>query len=248
MPVRMRSPAPPSAPCGASHFGELREERLPGADLAELGDHLRAIGIVEPEDRGLRESVRRAEARGMVGIALDLRRPAEVALDQDASGIAAQDKRARIVARLPRDPVLRLADIGDDLLERLRCARAGAGERERRPHETEETAPAHEPLALQLGERLQVHRQSVEWSIGHRDRVLCVEFVILLLTTAQRWQTEQLIFDCTWYSAASVCLSSPAAAGTGSQPRSQIASRGLTCGAGSRWQSRQNSILSEAPW
>ena len=48
-------------------------------------DDLCAIGIVERQDRRLHEDVGPAEARRMIGIALDLDRPALVALDEHAA-------------------------------------------------------------------------------------------------------------------------------------------------------------------
>ena len=45
---------------------------------------LRAIRIVQTENRGLREDVGRAAARRMIGVAFDLRRPPFVALDEQA--------------------------------------------------------------------------------------------------------------------------------------------------------------------
>ena len=50
----------------------------------------RAIGIVEIQHLGLRERIRRAEARRMMRIALDLDRPAHLCVDDDADGVAVQ--------------------------------------------------------------------------------------------------------------------------------------------------------------
>ena len=61
------------------------EERRPRPDLAEVGDRARAIGIVEAENRRLREDVAGAEAAGMIRVAFDLRRPPLVAFDEQAA-------------------------------------------------------------------------------------------------------------------------------------------------------------------
>ena len=80
----------------------------------------------------------------MVGVALDLRRPALVALDErrrvakPPSGIAVAKKSG-----LPGTMLLRLPHVGDDLLlGLLACRRVSAGERERRAHQLQELAPA----------------------------------------------------------------------------------------------------------
>src|SRR6185503_18094687 len=51
------------------------EKRRPRADLADPGERLRTVRIVEAQHAGLREDVGRAEAPGMLRIALDLGRP-----------------------------------------------------------------------------------------------------------------------------------------------------------------------------
>ena len=59
---------------------------VPGARLAKLRDRLRTVGIVERQDRGLAENIGGAAAGGMIGIALDLGRPAHVAFHQQTHG------------------------------------------------------------------------------------------------------------------------------------------------------------------
>ena len=83
------------------------EKRRPRTDLAEVGQRLRAIGIVEAEDRGLREDVGRAEAARVQRVALDLGRPPFVALDEQPGGDAAERHRGREEQRLARDRALR---------------------------------------------------------------------------------------------------------------------------------------------
>ena len=100
-------PAPCVACCAASTCLHRRDERVERANLAEVRDRLRAIGIVEAEDRRLREEVGGAEARRMIGVAFDLRRPALVALDEQADAGRRQTaspsrRRAACRERAPR--------------------------------------------------------------------------------------------------------------------------------------------------
>src|SRR4029077_6534374 len=62
----------------------------PRSDLPGAGDDLRAVGIVEAEDRCPDDGVARTEARRVLGVALDLRRAALVALDQDTGAVAGE--------------------------------------------------------------------------------------------------------------------------------------------------------------
>ena len=91
------------------------EKRRPRADLAEIGERLRAVGIVEPENRGLREHVGRAEAARMQRVAFDLGRPPFVALDEEPGGDAAERHRGRVEERLAGDELFGLAHVGNDL-------------------------------------------------------------------------------------------------------------------------------------
>ena len=76
------------------------EKRRPRTNLAEVGERLRAIGIVEAEHRGLREDVGRAEAAGMQRVAFDLRRASLVAFDEQPGRDAAERHRGRVEERL----------------------------------------------------------------------------------------------------------------------------------------------------
>src|SRR6185503_3649075 len=118
-----------------------REERAPGADLAAVRDHLRAVGVVQPEERRLLYGVRGAEAGRVPGVPLDLGRPPVVALDQDAGPESPERNGAGEVERLAGRAVLGPADLGDDGLGGLAEAAAAPRERDRRPHELEEAAP-----------------------------------------------------------------------------------------------------------
>src|SRR5205823_8174502 len=99
---------------GVRDRDERGDELAPRADLAELVDDLGAVWIVEAEDRGLHLRVARAEAGGVVGVALDLRRAAHVRFRKDAAGDAAERHRRREEDRLAGDEVLRLLHVRDE--------------------------------------------------------------------------------------------------------------------------------------
>ena len=107
-------------PCGpllsVEHLPNRRDERLERANFAEVRERLRAIGIVETEDRRLREEVGGAEARRMIGVAFDLRRAALVALDQEADAGPGKRHRRRVEERLARNQLLGLPDVRNDAL------------------------------------------------------------------------------------------------------------------------------------
>src|SRR4029077_19275099 len=103
---------------------------------------LGAIGIVEIEDRRLREDVGGAEAGGVIGVALDLGWPPHVAFDQNRLRVAAKRNRAREEERATRNDVLGLFDVRNDFFGRLLRAGRDARERERRGHELQELAAA----------------------------------------------------------------------------------------------------------
>ena len=124
------------------------EEIAPGRDFAEVADHLRAVGIVETEDGRLHLRVGAAERGRVVGIALDLRRPPHVALDEHARADAAEGERGGEVERLAGDEVLRLADVRDDLLRRA-VARREPRQRDRSAHQLDEVAAVDAALERQ---------------------------------------------------------------------------------------------------
>src|SRR6185369_3865374 len=76
-----------------------RQELAPRAYPAAFHDGLRAVGIVQRKNRGLVEGTRSTEAGWMVGVAFDLRRPAEVAFDQDARRVAPQRRASGEILR-----------------------------------------------------------------------------------------------------------------------------------------------------
>ena len=142
------------------HRGRERSaEALPARDASELGDRLRAIGVVEVEHRRLGDRVGGAEARRMLRVALHLGRPSLVALGQDAGRIAADHRRGREEERPSGHDLLGLLDVGNDLLERLARAGGQAGEPERGRREPKEVAAgdAFGPLGRESGKLAMQH-------------------------------------------------------------------------------------------
>jgi hypothetical protein len=130
------------------------EELAPSRDLSQMEEGLRAVGIVQGEDGGLRDRIGRPEASGVLGVPLDLRRSPHVALDEHARADARQLDRGREVERLAGNQVLGRLHVRDDRF--LGPARAGpeTRERQRRAHELQERAAARgiDPLRRPLGE------------------------------------------------------------------------------------------------
>ena len=89
----------------AAHGDDEGAERL---NLAEVGNGGGAVGIVEAENRRLREDVGGALARRVIGVALDLGGPAFVALDQQAHARAGKRHRGGVEERLTGDELLGL--------------------------------------------------------------------------------------------------------------------------------------------
>src|SRR5437879_13884453 len=86
-------------------------------------------------------------------VALDLRPATEMAFDQDRVGVSAERYCRRVVHRLARDDIFRLANVGDDGLERELDASRHAGQAERGTHDFEESAAPSlaEPFRSTLG-------------------------------------------------------------------------------------------------
>ncbi len=114
----------------------------PGPHLAVELDGLRPVRVVEAEDVGLPEHVGGPPAHGMIGVPLDLGGPALVALHQHPPRVAVVGHRGREEERPPRHQLLRLLDVGEDLLRGLAGAGGEAGQGERGAHEGEELAAA----------------------------------------------------------------------------------------------------------
>ena len=131
------------------------DERAPRSNLAELHNRLRAIGVVQRQQRRLRVEIGRAKASRMIGVAFGLRGASFVAFDQQARGDAAERHGRREEQRTAGDFFFGLANVRDDQLIGLnRAGRAHAGQRQRRTHQLEErtTADRIDPLGGVLGE------------------------------------------------------------------------------------------------
>src|SRR5713101_8779272 len=95
---------------GESAFDLLRERR-PGVHITEVSNGLGAVGIIHPQDRGLREYVGAAETRRMQVVAFNLGGTAEMAFDQQWIRISAKRERGGVIHRDARNDLLWLADI-----------------------------------------------------------------------------------------------------------------------------------------
>ena len=117
-------------------------EMLPGFDPSAARDQLRAIGVVKPQQRRLAEDVGRAQARRMSRVALDLDRPAHLALDQHAAGESVDRHRGSEKERPARDDFLGRLHVRNDRFGRLIGTARDARQRQRRGRDLQEIAPA----------------------------------------------------------------------------------------------------------
>ncbi len=129
-------------------LAEVQPQRLlgvfPADDLPLPSRRLRAIRVVQPQHRRLREQVGGAAADRVAGFAFDLGGPALVALDEQADGRAGQVHGGRVVLCDAGDQLFRHADVGDNLLpRRVHSAACQAGQPQRRPQQRQETPPRH---------------------------------------------------------------------------------------------------------
>ncbi len=126
---------------GAAQGGE---GVVPGGGLAEAGDVLGAIRVVQGQHGGLMVGVGRPQAGGVLRVALDLGRPAEVAFGQQADADAAQRHGGGEEQRLAGNDFFRRPDVGlqGDRRGRPDRAAADAGQGQRRPHQGQELPPA----------------------------------------------------------------------------------------------------------
>ena len=133
------------APAALAEPAGLGHERAPvGAGrggVAARGDGPAAVGVVELEHRRLGEDVGVALGDRVLGVALDLGRPALVALHQDRVPDAAQRHRGGVVVRDARDHLFGLAGVRQDRLDGPAAA-GHAGERGARAHDLEERPAA----------------------------------------------------------------------------------------------------------
>jgi hypothetical protein len=186
------------------HRHELGQARVERRD-APVPDHdAAAVGIVELEDPGLRERVGRPEAGRMLGVALDLGRTPEMALDQEPERPARPGHGRREVQRLARYDVLGVARERMDALGRLPRARAEPGEAERAAHEPQEITPPH---GIVEQERVDARRERPEPPgplgppmLGGRaaEKLLQAAPGAVRAVRAHRWHVAQLSRVSMW--------------------------------------------------
>ena len=134
----MRRPAPLLACCERRCRAHGADERRPRENLSHVGERLHAIGIVEVEQRRLREDIGGAEAGRVRRVAFDLGRPSFVTLDEQAGRAAAERHRGCVEKRPARNDVLGLSGVRKNLLRGLARAARHPRECERRSHQLQE--------------------------------------------------------------------------------------------------------------
>ena len=145
------------APCKRFLRGERPanrgQKRLPGALVAHRHHALRAVGIVQAENVGLRKNIGAAERCGMLVVAFNLCRTPEVALDQQRAGVSAERHRRGVELGPAGNHVLGLANVGNDGFERQAHAAGHAGQRHGRAHHFQEAAARDgiDPLGSAFG-------------------------------------------------------------------------------------------------
>ena len=183
-----------------------RDEGRPGGRFATAGHATRAVRVVEVQHRRLREVVGRAEGARVRGVALDLDRPALIALHEHAGAHAADLQHAGVLHRHAGDPLGRAEGRGDDLLGGPPAAtgQAHARKGEGRPHDAEElTAIGAVEHLRSAGGELTVH------PLAELDRLS--EFVEAAerspaagsgrtVRRGQRWHVEQSSPGLIWLS------------------------------------------------
>src|SRR5690606_15071267 len=170
--LRVRLPDPGDELGGERRGGRLEEEAEPraaGGAGGRLGreasceveprpgprafpDPPGAVRVVEPEDRRLLVDARGAEARGVVRVPLDLRRPALAALGEEPDPVPVERHRRRIVARDAGRDLGRTDRVWEDLLARRLETPADPGERDARADEAEEVATVDAPPLVVPGD------------------------------------------------------------------------------------------------
>ncbi len=162
-----QAPAPSRAERPEVPLRERRELVPRALELLAAGpldERLAAVGVVQLEDRRLREDPRRAAALRVLGIPFDLDRAAVHALDQQRGRDPPQLHRAGVELRHARRATFRPVGVGEDPLLRP-AARREAAERDRGAHQLHEAAPPggtedlrHQRRELALDDRPEVGR------------------------------------------------------------------------------------------
>ncbi len=112
----------------------------PRGGLAHVRDRGRPVGIIEIQNGGLGEDVGCAHAARVLRIAFNLGRTIFVRFYQQRDRVSGKRHGRGIKHRLARNQFFRLADVREDLLQRLLGASGQSGERHGRACQLEETA------------------------------------------------------------------------------------------------------------
>ncbi len=164
-----------------SAIGLLRRSRkrllklTPARNLSAIQHMLRAVRIVQIQQRRLRKRIRLALRHRMLRIALHLDRPERIRLHQHRNRARRERIRRRKVHRLAQNQILRLLDIRKDRLIRLLRATRQPSQRQRRAHHLQKAAPAHriDPLArTRLPRKLLAHQLVERRRLGQLIQVL----------------------------------------------------------------------------
>ncbi len=183
---------------------------VPSPRASAVCDALRAIGIVQSQDRGLMIDARRAPACRMVGVAFNFCRPTHVTFDEQTDGRSCKRHGRRKKEGLACHNVARRMDVRNDLRQRGRFDRTAAetGQRERRAHQRQEVSAAERigpdigllrkfqphQLLKSLGIRQFVERAPKMLSLS-RSQFLAERGKLRpeIFSRVHRWQTVQLV-------------------------------------------------------
>ena len=97
----------------------MAQERIPGREITHAPDSLRAVRIVQAQQRALSVGVRRPKGRWVLRIPFQLGGTAGVALGEETAGVAAALERGCEIERLSQHKLLGLGDVRNDPLRRL---------------------------------------------------------------------------------------------------------------------------------
>ncbi len=156
-----------------------------------IGHMLRAVGIVEIEQRALRIRIGPAVVVRVLGIAVDLDGPELVALYQQRHRAGRERVRRGKVHRLAQNQVFRRLDVGINRLIGLLGATGQPGQRHRCAHQLQEAAARNriDPLLRRRG-KLALHRRLKLRRIG---QLIERPPVLLALRALQLWRTASSV-------------------------------------------------------
>src|SRR6185312_9691393 len=205
----------PSPTAATGLCGQLEDrsgEIVPGRDLASMPHRLRPVRVPELQNRCLREDVRGAQGRRVLGISFNLGGPSHVAIHPPSLCVAIASQRRREESWQLITLSARRVNVRNDLGLWWATAGCHPRERERRAQRAQELSPIQAehlrktrllllqpaPEGLAVGELLEAapqHRARLGRQLGTRRRR------IERLLTSQRWHTEQSVRRAVsmWY-------------------------------------------------